>query len=184
MNDMNKLLLNPIRMRIIQELSTVKSVTASELWEKISDVPRTTLYRHIKILIDHKILLIVSEKKIRGSLERTIALNVSELKDQNTLENATQNAFGFFMMNYAKFQKYFSEENPDPARDRVFMNNMILMMSDKEYDEFLMELRGLFMKYHNEPDNDRRARDISVISSPPEYGDKGDDSSIEKGVRK
>lgn len=168
MEDMNKLLLHPIRMRIIQELSMVKSMTASSLCEKISDVARTTLYRHIKILIDHNILSVISEKKIRGSLERTLALNLSEIKEQNTLENAAQNAFGFFMMNYAKFQKYFSQEEPDPARDRVFMNNTILMMSDEEYDGFLKELQEIFIKYHKKTGTGRKARDISIISAPPD----------------
>ena len=175
MKDMNKLLLNPVRMRIIQELSAVKTMTASELCEKISDVPRTTIYRHIKILIEHNILSVISEKKIRGSLERTISLNVSEIKDQNTLENAAHNAFSFFMMTYAKFQKYFNGLNPDPAGDKVFMNNTILMMGDEEYDEFLKELSQLIARYHNEPGHGRKPRDISVISSPPESGE--DESS-------
>ncbi|WP_010297596.1 helix-turn-helix domain-containing protein [Clostridium senegalense] len=64
MNDINKIMLNPIRMRIIQTMSTSKSSTASELCEKIKDVPRTTMYRHINTLIDNNILSIVSEKKL------------------------------------------------------------------------------------------------------------------------
>lgn len=63
MKNINEIMLNPIRMRIIQELSHGQSITATELCERISDVPRTTLYRHIKILIDNNILSVVSEKK-------------------------------------------------------------------------------------------------------------------------
>ena len=76
MKDINKIMLNTVRMRIIQELSKVQNITATELCEKIKDVPRTTMYRHINILIDNNILSIVSEKKVRGSLERTLALNI------------------------------------------------------------------------------------------------------------
>jgi len=50
MKDINEIMLNPVRMRIIQELAVKQSTTTTELCEKISDIPRTTLYRHIKIL--------------------------------------------------------------------------------------------------------------------------------------
>ena len=126
------------------------------------------MYRHINILLDHNILSVVSEKKIRGSLERTLALNVGEITKHNTLENASQLALGFFMNRYARFHNYFSGENPDPGKDKIFMNNTVLMMDDNEFDQFLSELRGLLIKYNFEVAKGRRARDISVISAPSE----------------
>ncbi len=161
-------MLNPVRMRIIQELSTRQSITATELCEKISDVPRTTMYRHINILLDNNILSVVSEKKIRGSLERTLALNIGEISKHNTLENASHNALGFLMNKYARFHNYFSGENPNTGKDKIFMNNSVLMMDDNEFDQFLSELRGLLIKYNFEAADERKARDISVISAPTE----------------
>lgn len=155
-------------MRIIQELATRSSITATELCEKISDVPRTTMYRHINVLLDNNILSVVSEKKIRGSLERTLALNVGEITKYNTLENAAQNALGFLMNKYARFHNYFNGENPDPGKDKIFLNNTVLMMNDKEFDQFLSELRDLLIKYSFEYVKGRKARDISVISAPTE----------------
>jgi DNA-binding transcriptional ArsR family regulator len=168
MKNINEILLNPIRMRIIQNLSSGQSITATELCGKMSDIPRTTVYRHISILIDNNILSIVSEKRIRGSLERTIALNIPEIARHNTIENGAQNAFGFLMTQYAKFHNYFHGENPDPTRDRIFLNNMVLMMSDAEFGKFIAELRGIVLKYNFEPGSRRKARDLSIISSPAE----------------
>lgn len=168
MKNINEIILNSVRMRIIQELSTGQTITANELCERINDVPRTTMYRHISILIDNNILSVVSEKKIRGSLERTIALNISEISKHNTIENAAQNAFGFLMSNYGKFHKYFNGENPNPAKDKIFLNNTVLMMSDTEFDQFIGELRQLILKYNFESTERRKARDISIISSPVE----------------
>jgi hypothetical protein len=126
------------------------------------------MYRHINILLDNDILSVVSEKKIRGSLERTLALNIGEISKHNTLENASQNALGFLMNRYARFHNYFSSENPDPAKDKIFLNNSVLMMDDNEFDQFLSELRGLIIKYNFEFANGRKTRDISVISAPTE----------------
>lgn len=155
-------------MRIIQELSTGKSITANELCERISDVPRTTMYRHINILIDNNILVIVSEKKVRGSRERTIALNITEITKHNTIENGAQNAFGFLMSNYAKFHSYFSGQNANPAKDRIFLNNTVLMMSDTEFDQFIVELSEFILRYNFESTERRKARNISIISAPVE----------------
>lgn len=166
MKNINEIILNPVRMRIIQELSTRESITANELCEKISDIPRTTMYRHIKMLVDSNIISVLSEKKIRGSLERTMALNISEITKHNTIENASENAFGFLMSNYGKFHRYFSSENPDPGKDKIFLNNTVLMMNDNEFDEFLIELKNLFLKYSFEVSDERKARDISIISAP------------------
>lgn len=168
MKDINKVMLNPVRMRIIQELATRQGITTTELCEKISDVPRTTMYRHINILLGNNILCIVSEKKIRGSLERTLALNIEEISKHNTIENASQNALGFLMNRYVRFYNYFNGENPNPAKDKIFLNNTVLMMTDNEFDQFLSELRRLLIKYSFEVANGRKARDISVISAPTE----------------
>jgi DNA-binding transcriptional ArsR family regulator len=166
MKDIHLIMLNPIRMRIVQELAAKKSQTTTELCEKISDVPRTTMYRHIKVLLKNHILTVVSEKKIRGSLERTLALNVGEIKKHNTLQNASQNALTFLMERYARFHNYFNGENPDPGKDKYFFNNTILMLDDSEFDQFLVELQGLLKKYNFEAINGRKARDISIIHSP------------------
>lgn len=166
MKDIMEVMLNPVRLRIIQELAASGSITAVELCEKISNVPRTTMYRHIKVLLDNNILSVVSEKKIRGSLERTLALNAGEISKHNTLENASQNALRFMMNRYARFHNYFNGENPDPGRDKIFMNTSVLMMDDHEFDQFLSELRELLIKYNFAYAKGRKARDISVISAP------------------
>lgn len=105
---------------------------------------------------------------MRGSVERTLALNISEISKHNTIDNATHNAFGFLMTNYAKFHKYFNQENPNPAKDKIFLNNTVLMMSDKEFDQFIEELRQLILKYDFKLTDKRKSRDISIISSPVE----------------
>lgn len=166
MKDINEIILNKVRLRIIQELALKPCRTATELCEKISDVPRTTLYRHINILLDNRILSVVSEKKIRGSIERTLSLNIVEISRHNTLENASQNVFRFIMDKYANFHNYFSGENPNPGKDRLFFSNSILMMDDREFDQFAIELRELIIKYNFDFSDGRKARDISIISSP------------------
>lgn len=166
MKDINNIILNPTRMRIIQNLSTKKSITTNELCELMSDIPRTTLYRHVKILIDNDILEVVAENKVRGSVERTISLNLNTLTSQNTVDNLAQNAFGFLMNIYAKFQDSLATEKSEIKNQKIFLVNSVLMMNDEEFDSYLLELNALFQKYNLKASDDRKPRDISIISAP------------------
>lgn len=172
MKDITEIMLNPVRMRIIQTLATRAGITANEICERISDVPRTTLYRHINILLEANVLTVVAEKKIRGSYERTLALNMDGIVHHNTSENIPQQAFSFLMNIYTKFEKYFSGENNLPGNNKIFFNNTVMMMDDQEFDQFLSELQTLLVKYHNDVADGRKPRDISIISSPVENEDE------------
>ncbi len=161
-------MLNPVRMRIIHILATTPSITVTEVSEKMSDIPRTTIYRHVKILLENDILTVVSEKKIRGSLERTLSLNIAEIKKYNTLENASQKVLSFLLKKYTQFNNYFHSDMVDTGKDQIFCNNTVLMLTNQEFDQFLNDLRDLLLKNNFEYKEGRRARDISIISAPPE----------------
>jgi len=162
-----EIMLNQTRMRIVQIISNKQKATTNEICEILFDVPRATIYRHISILIEADIISVVDEKKVRGSVERTLSLNMAELSKQNNSENIPQQAFQFFMSIYAKFEKYFSNKNRnEPAK--FFFNNTVMMMSNEEFDAFLSELQSLFVKYHFEMADGRKPRDITIISAPPE----------------
>lgn len=169
MKDLNQVLMNPIRSRIIQYLSVHKEATAGILSEQISDVPRTTLYRHINILEKNELLTVISEKKIRGSLEKTYSLNMGTFSKENTVENVTRNAFGFLMKIYADFDRFFSENQDQPISEieHIFLGNVSLMLSDEEFKLFMSEMNQVLGKYmSNVQDGSRKQRSISVISSP------------------
>jgi len=159
--------MNPIRMRIMQYLYVHEKATAGNLVEFISDVPRTTLYRHIKLLLENDILKVVSESRIRGTVERTYSVNIEIITKENTLENATKNVFGFLMNIYSNFDRYYSNENCNPSKDKIFLNTMTLLMSDDEFNKLLTDLNALFMDHlNNKPSERRKVRNLSIISAP------------------
>lgn len=167
MKDLNQILLNPVRTRIVQYLITHESATAKELVKWMPDVARTTLYRHMNTLVDANLLTVVQENRIRGTVEKVYALNTDAITSQNTKENATWNTFSFLMGIYADFDRYFGQADADPARDKIFLNHAVLLMSDEEYDGFLGEMQTLFHKHlSNEATEGRKPRRLSIISAP------------------
>ena len=171
--DILQVLLNPIRMRIMQLFApgTREQMTVGEISDLLSDIPRTTLYRHINVLIEAGVLDVVSERKVRGSVERTLSLNTAELEKLrgNNVENVPQVALRFLMAVYAKFEKYFRTHDRIEDGDTMFLTSSILMLSDQEFEEFLAEITAVFNKYRFEDVTaGRRPRDISVICAPPD----------------
>ena len=175
--DIIDVLLNPIRMRILQLFATteedvVKQMTANEICDLLSDIPRTTLYRHISVLIEANVLDVVSERKVRGSVERTLALNMTELEKLhgNNVKDVPQLAFRYLMTIYAKFEKYFRAHERIEDGDSMFFISNVLMLNDQELKDYLAELGEVDAKYINNQSKaeGRRPRDFALILAPPD----------------
>lgn len=160
----NEVLMNPIRMRIIQFFLTHRTATSAEAAAELSDIPRATLYRHISVLESHGYLQVVHKTRIRGATERTFALNEAQLADGG---DSSQKAFRILMGLYRDFDRYFSGAACDPVRDYVFLKTDELRLTDAEYNEFLVKMLGLIKEYAGKtPDDTRKLRRFSLISSP------------------
>ena len=167
MNNLEDVLLNPVRMRIVQHLSTMEGATVDKLHELMSDVPRTTLYRHVNILSKWGLLSIVREEKIRGTYRREYALSLERMyatAEGQALENSVYN---FIVKLLSDFHGYFATPGADAVRDRLFLSKNTLMLSESEFERYIEEVFTVTSKYLNftaEPG--RRARVVSFISSP------------------
>ena len=62
------------RQRIMQVIMIKKEATSAEIGEELPDIPRASLYRHIKVLLDAEIIVVVKEESKRGSIEKTYAI--------------------------------------------------------------------------------------------------------------
>ena len=100
----------------------------------------------------------MSERRVRGSVERNLALDAAEL--------GRHNALAFLLNRYARFHAYFGRSDADTGRDRLFLNGTVMMMDDGEFDRFLLRLRELLVEFSLGPGEGRKPRDISIISSP------------------
>ena len=69
-----KLILHPVRMKIIQSLLNGKNMTVQQLSQRAKDVPQATLYRHLNKLLEAELIQVVQENQIRGTVEKVYAL--------------------------------------------------------------------------------------------------------------
>lgn len=161
-----KVLSNPVRIQVMQYLQTHGEATTKQISEAISDVPAPTLYRHINTLLKEEVLLVKEERKVRGSLERLLAVNVEKMSAA-TNSNISETAYQFLMELYMKFQKYGCKDNADPQKDRLSLRTCILTLTDDSFDSFMQDIAAVIDKYHEAEENGK-LRSVSFISAPVE----------------
>ena len=160
-----EIFLHPIRTRIIQLVANHTSMTVSAIADAMDDIPRSTIYRHVKILSENNVLIIVKEEKIRGTYEREYAFNYELINTQDN--KADQAAFAFLLNVFFDFNEYFKTPNANPIQDQIFLSKNTLLLSDEEFEKLKVDMYEVIKKYLNfAPQHERKARNISIISSP------------------
>ena len=160
--------MNSTRQRIIQVIMIKKEATSAEIGEELQDIPRASLYRHIKVLLDAKIITVVKEEFKRGSVEKTYAI-APQMPYDNTNEEYNSLIQSALMGLQGDFYRYFNGDNPDPQRDLLTVGSASLMMSDEEMMEFIKAYGNLLQKYmSNKPVEGRKVRKVTLVISPKE----------------
>ena len=161
-----KVLSNPVRIRVMQYLQTHGEATTKQISEAISDVPAPTLYRHINTLLKEEVLLVKEERKVRGSLERLLVINVEKMSAASD-SNISDSAYQFLMELYMKFHKYSCKDNADPQKDRLSLRTCVLNLTDDSFDNFMRDIASVIGKYQGAEENGK-LRSVSFISAPVE----------------
>ncbi len=159
-----EIVMNPVRQRIFQFFLIHETGTVKELRKALPDIPSASLYRHMKILTDSSILVVVGENRIRGTIESIYQLNKHAMETEDEGGNAVQMAL---LSICASFAKYFAGEHVDPQKDMLLFTNCTLVLTDEEFSGFLSEVNEVALKYmKKEASADSKTRQITLISAP------------------
>lgn len=164
--ELMKVISNPVRIQVMQYLQTHGEATTKQISEAITDVPAPTLYRHINTLLREEVLVVKEERKVRGSLERLLAINVEEMA-KTVNSSISETAYQFLMELYMKFEKYSRKEDADPQKDRLSLRTCFFTLTDDSFDSFMQEIGTVIEKYQKAEENGK-LRSISFISAPIE----------------
>ena len=164
------LLLHPVRLRIVQAFLGDRALTTADLRAELPDVPPASLYRHVAMLVEAGVLSVVSERRVRGAVERTYVLRVAaasiNLDEVETMsrEDHRQAFMAFVAGLLGDFDRYLSRESIDPLRDGVGYRIAGLWLDDSEHAEFLRDLvRVVQPRLANAPKPGRRRRILGTV---------------------
>ena len=169
-----KSMMNPLRLKIVQEISLKGKATTKEIAEICGDIPQATLYRHLNSLLKHEIIEVVSENKIRGILEKVYAIKVNPQDeiDRNTDKMSKQEISELFSQYIisilSDFNNYVSKsEDVDIIKDKVGFRSYPLYLSDEEFMEMMGEIHeSIGKRFKNKPSEHRILRKFSTVTTP------------------
>jgi Helix-turn-helix domain len=174
------LLLHPVRLRIVQAFLGDRALTTTQLRAELPDVPAGSLYRHVARLVDGGVLTVISERRVRGAVERTYLLRTAAARigpaevAKMTAEEHRAAFMAFVAGLIGDADRYLARGNIDPARDGATYNLAAMWLDDTEFTDFLRELVTLVRPLlANAPTPGRKRRILATVLLP---GDQPDNS--------
>jgi hypothetical protein len=161
-----ELLLHPLRWRIAQAF-VGRSLTTGELHEALPDVPTTSLYRQVGLLVDAGVLRVVETHRVRGTTERTYALETPA--PEGPVDAAQlRTMFTVFVAGLAgDMDRYLDRPGIDPERDGIALRQAALLLTDDEIGDLGARLAEALAPYlDREPAPGRRRRILSTMLLP------------------
>jgi DNA-binding transcriptional ArsR family regulator len=168
------LMLHPDRLQILTTISTRK-MTAHDLAQEL-DIPLTSLYRHLNLLVEGGLLEIVAENPIRGTVEKVYALPTPPSLSAEDLAGMDKAAYEQAFMVYIAtllrdVQRYLATKQDDEAldvlADGVELSKVRLFLTDDELRDMNSQITKLMMKaVENTPTPERKPRIFSFLFLP------------------
>lgn len=177
-NNLLDVMVHPIRMRIMMTLAGNPGLTPLQMADALPDVPQASLYRHINRLVDGNILIIVEERRVRGTTEKVYALNTASKthltgEDMAALsKDEHMHYFNSFLVTLMDEFSTYLRQSPkvDLATDGVGYSQVILYMSDADLAEFAVQFNQMLLPYLTEGTDPtgqlRRKRIFSTVFMP------------------
>jgi hypothetical protein len=167
------LLLHPVRLRIVQAFLGDRALTTTQLRAELPDVPAGSLYRQVAKLVDGGVLAVVSERRVRGALERTYVLRTSAARlnanDIATMSRSEhRQAFLAFVAGLiGDVDRYLARDEIDPLRDGASYNLAAMWLDDAELAELARELYIVLQpRLANAPKAGRKRRILATVLLP------------------
>lgn len=167
------LILHPVRMRLLATLAR-RQLTARQLSELLPDVPQATLYHHLGTLTRAGLLRVVSERQVRGTIEKLYALaddhtTLSPADLANVSRDDHLRYFTMFVTTLlGDFARYLQQDAPiDLYADGAGYREIPFYLSDDEFAQAVAAFNQALLPFlSNQPASHRRRRIFAMITFP------------------
>ncbi len=170
------LIIHPVRIRIIEAIGN-EALTTQEIADRLPDVPKSSIYRHLKQLLEGEVVRVWDTRLVKGIQEKTYRIGHAAKISPDALASLTAsehiNYFTTYLMtllrsfgNYAQARE--SQGQPvDFVKDKTGYTEVTFYASDEEFDKMQMMINQAIMPLLTQPaGNGRVRRKMAVITHP------------------
>ncbi|MBP0454617.1 helix-turn-helix domain-containing protein [Kitasatospora sp. RG8] len=171
--DTTDVLLHPVRLRVVHALSGGRVLTTAQLCERMPEVPKVTMYRHVALLAEAGFLEVAGEQRVRGAVERHYRLRQDrpvvdvDAAAAMTPEDHRRGFATAMAVLIAEFNAYLDRDGADPVADAVSYRQGTLWLSPDELAEMTAEMLAVLgPRLANRPAPGRAPYLLSPIRFP------------------
>lgn len=168
-------IMHPARFRILQALMG-ESLTTQELDDRLPDVPKSSIYRHLRVLLEADLIAVDGTRLVKGIQEKSYRLEQLPRLSQEDMEGLTAadhlRYFTFYAMTLlGSFSDYLNMAGDgasiDFHADRAGYTEAAFWATNEELDAFGAALNTALLKLlENQPGHGRHKHKIAVMSHP------------------
>lgn len=170
------LILHPVRFRILEAL-VGETLTTQELADRLPDVPKSSIYRYIRQLLDGDMIAIDGTRPVRGVVEKTYRLDQPLRLDAAAVtglsEAEHEHYFRIFavtlMQGFTAYVRRRARHDGamDMAADRAGYTETFFFATPEEFDQFSAALNEALRRlFQNQPGEGRRKHKLAFITHP------------------
>lgn len=171
MDELLRVITDPVCNRILQMMRIRGKMTISDILKENPNAPRATVYRKVEKMLNVGAICIADTNKVRGQTENVYAIKNIFVSPKTNDESAKTVAMSLMQI-MQLYDSYFQSENADPDRDKLFMLNHAVVLSDKDFSEMVHRIIAIVDEYQQiPPTSDAKMRNLYLMSAP-----KGDNN--------
>ncbi len=170
------LIIHPVRFRILRAIGQ-DAVTTQEISDRLPDVPKSSIYRHLKLLLEGDMVIIADTKLVNGIQEKVYQLAqrphlTAEDMAGLSAEEHVQYFTTYIMTLLQDFASYATDAEAetgavDMASVRAGYTEIDFNATVAELDQLQMDLNIAFLKLmNNPPGNGRHKHKFSIVTHP------------------
>lgn len=172
MDELLKVLTDPVCNRILQMIRVRGRMTISDILSEHKEMPRATVYRKVEKMLETGAIYIADTNKVRGQIENVYAIKNIFISSPETNDDAMKTVTISLMQILNLYDMYFRNENADVKKDKLFMLNYAISLSDKDFSEMTQSIICIIDEYQKKASTpDAKLRNLYFMSAP-----KGDNN--------
>ncbi len=171
-----ELVLHPVRLRIMQTLTT-ELLTTQQISDRLPDVATSSIYRHLKILLDNEMVIVAETRQVKGIEEKFYQLVQAPRLGPEAMANLTAVDHSRYFTTYVLtllhgFAAYVEAveargEKVDMVADRVGYTEVAVWATKDELDAVSTAInQALIPLLQNGAGNGRQHQKFAVITHP------------------
>jgi DNA-binding transcriptional ArsR family regulator len=168
-----ELILHPQRLRILQTLAAA-SLTTQEIADRLPDLPKSSIYRHLKVLLDAGLVAVAETHPVKGVEEKVYRLEqVPNLTSEDMAGLTPDEHLRYFTTFVTGLTRGFADylariPHPDLYADIVGYREAIFYATDEEFIQILTAMNQALAPLISatEPGPGRKRRKLASITHP------------------